>query len=98
MCSRFEGIPRSMMEAMAMGLPAVAYEIPGTAMLIQDGINGRLVPLDDAEALARAWEELLLDGAARERMGAMAGASIRERFSAARMARQYEDLYEELSG
>ncbi len=96
MCSRFEGIPRSMMESMGMGLPAVAYEIPGTARLIEDGLTGHLVAMDDAEGLVQAWESILRDGDQRRAMGVRSGTRIREQFSAARVAREYEDVYEEL--
>lgn len=97
MSSRTEGIPRSMMEAMALGLPAVAFSIPGVDKLLRNGQTGLSVPLDDCEGMARAWEHLLDQEELRLRMGASARAHIVENFSAQRMAREYEELYLELA-
>ncbi len=94
--SRLEGIPRSMMEAMALGLPAVAYRIPGVDRLVLEEETGLTAPLDHEEQLAAAYERLLDDPSLRERLGRRARAHIEENFSARRVARQYEDLYEKL--
>ena len=95
MSSRSEGIPRSMMEAMALGLPAVAFSIPGVDKLLLHEETGLSVKLDDCEAMAAAWDRLLDDEPLRTRMGAAARRHIVERFSAQRMAREYEELYRE---
>jgi glycosyltransferase involved in cell wall biosynthesis len=58
--SRREGLPRSLLEAAAMGLPLVAADVPGCREIVADGVNGFLVPVGDAVALA-AKIELLLD-------------------------------------
>ena len=50
--STLEGIPRCLMEAMAMGVPAAAYDIPGVDQLIIHGETGLLAPLGDKQALA----------------------------------------------
>ncbi len=49
-----EGFPRSAMEAAAMGLPVVATDIRGCRQVVDDGVNGLLVPVHDADALAAA--------------------------------------------
>jgi len=56
-----EGIPRALMEAMAMRLPLVASAVGGILELVQDGHTGLLVPPEDARHLALAIEELLND-------------------------------------
>jgi glycosyltransferase involved in cell wall biosynthesis len=67
--SRVEGLPMGMLEAMSFGLPVVMTPVGGIPDLIVDGVNGRLVPVDDAPALARALDELLSDPEAARRMG-----------------------------
>ena len=54
-----EGVPRSLIEAAAMGRAIVATAIPGAAQVVEDGVNGTLVPPRDASALAVAIEALL---------------------------------------
>jgi glycosyltransferase involved in cell wall biosynthesis len=61
-----------------------------------DGVTGRLVPAGDPGALARAIEELWLDGAGREAIGLAGRARVEERFSARRMVRRTELLYDSL--
>ena len=54
-----EGIPRVLIEAAAMSRPIVSTTIPGVAEIVEDGVNGSLVPPRDADALASAIEGLL---------------------------------------
>lgn len=63
-----EGLPRSMMEAMASGLPCVASKIRGNVDLIQDGVGGYLCPATDADAFAEAITKVAEDAALRETM------------------------------
>lgn len=69
LCSRSEGMPVSLMEAAACGVPAVATAVGGVPELVDDGVTGLVVPPDDARALADALECLLSDPSLRERMG-----------------------------
>lgn len=64
-----EGIPVSLMEGMACGLPAVASRISGIPELIDDGVNGFLLPPGDSTALADCLERLATDPELRRRMG-----------------------------
>lgn len=64
-----EGLPKSLMEAAACGLPIVTTDAPGCREVVQDGLNGLLVPVRDAAALAAALEKLIGDAALRRRMG-----------------------------
>ncbi len=67
--SHREGMPRSIIEAMASGLPVVATDIRGCREEVVDGETGRLVPVKDVNALAAALQELVRDPARRHRMG-----------------------------
>lgn len=77
---RMEGIPVVAMEALAQGLPVIASDLSGIPELVEDGVNGRLVPPGDHAAIARALLEIASDWPAAARMGARG----RER-----IARQY---------
>ncbi|MDR2819068.1 MAG: glycosyltransferase family 4 protein [Desulfovibrio sp.] len=65
-----EGTPTSVMEAMSMGRPAVVTNAPGCREVVRDKVNGRLVPVRDAQALAAAMESYILDPESIARMGA----------------------------
>lgn len=57
--SRREGVPNALIEAMAIGVPAVATEVGGVTELLRDRVTGRLVPPDNPHALAAAIDECL---------------------------------------
>jgi glycosyltransferase involved in cell wall biosynthesis len=67
--SLLEGMPLTVLEAMACGLPVVATPISGTAELVRDGENGLLVPPADPASLARAILRLMADESMREDQG-----------------------------
>lgn len=85
--SDYEGISNSLMEAMALGLPCISTDCPigGSALCIRDGINGLLVPVNDASALQKAMEKAAGDQAFADRLGRN-GARIRERFAEEKVA------------
>lgn len=64
-----EGLPKSLLEAAACGLPIVTTDTPGCRDVVRDGVNGLLVPVRDTAALAAALEKLIGDAALRSRMG-----------------------------
>lgn len=66
--TRQEGLPRSMMEAMASGLPCVASAIRGNVDLIENGVNGFVCPTDDVDGYAAAIEKIASDIVIRESM------------------------------
>ena len=68
--SRWEGLPLVLLEAMARGRPIVASAVGGVPDVIQDGVNGTLVPPGDAAALAVALEQLHRKADRAVRMGA----------------------------
>jgi colanic acid/amylovoran biosynthesis glycosyltransferase len=81
-----EGIPVSLMEGMACELPAVASRISGIPELIDDGVNGLLLPPRDPIALAASLEQLANDPELRRRMGRSARHKILEEFDLDRNA------------
>lgn len=69
--SDFEGIPNALMEAMALGLPVISTDCPagGSKVLIENKINGVLVPIKDIEALKKEIANMLTDSSMRNYMG-----------------------------
>lgn len=80
--SDYEGIPNSLMEAMALGLSCISTDCPigGSRLCIRDGENGILTPTGNGKALQRAMELVAQDKDKAETMGQYA-VGIRERFS-----------------
>jgi glycosyltransferase involved in cell wall biosynthesis len=93
--SYYEGVPRFLLEAAAAGLPLVASDIPGCRAVVEEGVNGFLVPPRDPTALTGALERLLRDEALRGAMGRASRAMAVERFDERLILAQYEALYRE---
>jgi len=77
-----EGMPRSLLEAAAVGRPLVAFDTVGCRDLIRDGENGLLVPFKDSTALAEALEKLAVDADLRQRLGHQAHLDVKSTYSA----------------
>lgn len=92
--SLYEGFPLAILEAMAAGLPVVATAVAGIPEAVEDGVTGRLVPPEDAAALARALAELAADPTAARRMGAAGRRRVEEEFAIPRIAAAYLELWE----
>ena len=87
-----------MLEAMALGRPAVASGVGGILSIIEDGVNGLIVPPSDSRALAERMQELL-DDPEKARRIAIAGQNlVEDRFTVERMVRNNMDLYKEIAG
>jgi glycosyltransferase involved in cell wall biosynthesis len=96
MPSLWEGLPYAPLEAMALGKPIVATDVTGLRDIIRDGATGRLVPPQDAEALAQAILALLDDKEGATRLGREAKRSLGQRFDPDRIASQTGKLYREI--
>jgi L-malate glycosyltransferase len=94
--SRHEGIPMSVLEAMAHGLPVVAPDIGGLREVLEDGVQGFLVQGRDPRAYADKCLLLRRDRLLRENMAAAARERVDTAFSSRRMARDYHRLYRSL--
>jgi glycosyltransferase involved in cell wall biosynthesis len=91
--SASEGLPLSIEEAMAAGLPVVASAVGGVPEIVVDGETGFLVPPGDSERLAEALRLLLADPGLRRRMGAAARARAETLFDLTAFRRAHVDLY-----
>jgi glycosyltransferase involved in cell wall biosynthesis len=91
--SRSEGLPVSVLEAMAAELPVVASAVGGLAELVDDGGTGILVPAGDEQALAQALGRLVEDAELRRKLGAAGRARAEERFDLEAFRRAHLDLY-----
>jgi glycosyltransferase involved in cell wall biosynthesis len=92
--SRSEGLPVSVLEAMAAELPVVASDVGGLAELVVDGETGILVPPGDAPALASALGRLIEDRDRRRTLGAAGRARAEADFDLASFRRAHLELYE----
>lgn len=94
--SLWEGLPRALLEAMKTGLPCVCYATDGVTDVLQDGVNGFVVPVGNVSLLCERVLGLLQDEGLRRRLGERAAASLGEDFDIDHMVRQQETLYQEL--
>jgi glycosyltransferase involved in cell wall biosynthesis len=97
LASHREGFPRAAMEAAAMGLPIVATDIRGCRQVVDDGVTGVLVAVDDATALADALRALGDDPARRARLGAAARARAVDQFDERRVVEIVFATYREVA-
>ena len=92
--SDWEGLPRSIIEAMMAGLPVAATRVGGVPELVEDGVTGYLVPPQDSHALAAALQSLLVDPGLRQRLGEAGRKRALEHFSLAETIRRTQKVYE----
>jgi glycosyltransferase involved in cell wall biosynthesis len=96
--SRSEGQGIAALEAMAAGLPVVAFAVGGLPEVVVEGVTGRLVEAEDAAALCRALCELLGDAGLRAAYGDAGRARVLDEFTVERMAERTLDLYRQCLG
>jgi glycosyltransferase involved in cell wall biosynthesis len=96
--SRREGLPLVLLEAMALGRAIVATAVGGIPDVIQDGVDGLLVPAQDPAAIAEAVARLLSDAELRARLGGAAAAAVEDNWNVRTTAGSYELLYRQVLG
>ena len=94
MPSLFEGLPMSLLEAMAMRVPVVASALDGIAEVVDDGRDGFLVPSGDAKLFCERVCQLIENPSLARELGAAASEKIARRFSAERMCCEVERVYD----
>jgi glycosyltransferase involved in cell wall biosynthesis len=88
-----EGLPRALLEAAACGRAAVVTDVPGCRSFVRHGIEGLIVPPENAEALADALETLARDPALRRRLGLAARARVIDGYTIAQVVSDLERSY-----
>jgi glycosyltransferase involved in cell wall biosynthesis len=96
--SRREGLPNSILEAMAMGLPVVSTDVAGTKELVIHDETGFILPQGDVLGLARAIMALIDNDQLRWHMGQAGRRRVVREFSFARRLQRIESLYERILG
>jgi glycosyltransferase involved in cell wall biosynthesis len=91
-----EGLPKALLEAAACGKAVVATDVPGCREAVRHQVNGLLIPVRDAPALAQAIESVLADGPTRDRMGKAGRELVVREFAVSRITAQIVALYREL--
>jgi glycosyltransferase involved in cell wall biosynthesis/uncharacterized protein (DUF362 family) len=91
-----EGLSISLLEAGACGLPSVVTDVGGNREVVNNGVEGLLVPKGDERALAEAFYRLVGDGDLRRVMGLAARRNITEKFSLTAMLDGYERVYRDV--
>lgn len=94
--SREDNLPNILLEAMACGTPAIAFTVGGVPDVIEDGIDGRLIPPFDTGAMARAAVDVLIHTQTAAAMAAAARHKMTERYSLDVQAAAYEELFQTL--
>jgi glycosyltransferase involved in cell wall biosynthesis len=93
-----EGMPRALLEAAASARPLVVTDVPGCHHFVRDGVEGFIVPPEDAEALAEALERLARDGDLRQRMGEAARLRLLHGFTEAHVKQSLRAAYASMLG
>lgn len=91
-----ESLPNAVLEAMAAARPVVATRVGGVSELVEDGVNGYLVPAGDPGAMARRILDLLRDEGLSCRMGAAGRVRVEREFTPARAKENLEAFYHRL--
>jgi glycosyltransferase involved in cell wall biosynthesis len=96
MSSRWEGLPISLLQAVALGVPVVATSVGANRELLRSGETGRLVPPEDPAALADAIAAAVQRPEEAERMAVRAFLVLKDRYSVHAMVGSVRDVYEDL--
>lgn len=93
MSSHYEGIPRALMESMALGLPVVATNVPGTRTLIQSGQTGLLVEYGDVPSFSSALAKISRDPTLSRCLGKRGKQLVQTKFNEYTVADRVEEVY-----
>ncbi len=96
--SLWEGLPLSLLEALARGRPVVASRVGGVPDAIDDGVTGRLVPAGDAGALAAVLEDFHRRPDPARRMGLNGAERVQAEFTWPRVVESFEEVYDDVLG
>ncbi|GAB2539579.1 glycosyltransferase family 4 protein [Rhodanobacter koreensis] len=91
-----EGLPRTLVEAAACGLPLITTDVPGCREVVSDGVDGLLVPVANSEALAQAIRRLQDDPEFARQLGAAARSKARAQFDERIVIQRTMAVYAEL--
>ena len=91
--SHSEGIANALVEAMAVGLPVVTTNVGGMPEAVKDGVEGFVVPLLDADAMAKALYRLAVNPDLRKRMGQAARQRVLRQFNLSDQGRQFAQFF-----
>ncbi len=87
--SRWEGLPMALLEAMMAGLPVIASRVQGVEEVIENGVQGLLVPLENPEELSKAILQLLNNPDQRRKLGLAASFRIMQGYTTEQMCENY---------
>ncbi|WDE05004.1 glycosyltransferase [Thalassomonas viridans] len=93
-----EGLSNALLESAASGLPLIATDVGGNPEVVHNGINGELVPAEDAEALAGALMNYLPSSPGYSQAARASRALVEKQFSLTTMLQTYTSLFERLAG
>jgi glycosyltransferase involved in cell wall biosynthesis len=96
--SNYEGMPRSILEAMRAGLPVIASRTAGIPEIVVDGVTGLVVEPHDVDGLVAALSRLFDDAGLRARIGQAGRKSFEARYELGRLVTDMLDLYSEVVG
>ena len=97
MTSLTEGMPNTVLEAMALKLPVVSTNIGGLPELVEEGVSGLLCSTGDVEALTQAVLQLLLDDGLRKKFALQARKRIEQHFDFSTRVRSMEEIYHQFT-
>jgi glycosyltransferase involved in cell wall biosynthesis len=92
-----EGVPKSLIDVCAVGRPIVTTNSIGCKDVVDDGVNGFLIPVKDSEALARKLRILIEDKELRVRMGKASREKAEQEFSLERVIKKHLEIYDSVS-
>lgn len=98
LASRWEGLPLTLLEALARARPVVATTVGGIPDVVEDGVHGRLVAPEDPAALAAVLEDFARRSDAALRLGRAGQRRVLESYTWERVVEQFEAVYDDVLG